>query len=315
MKMRIPNSIITYCVKALSQSMDNRTMTMVARRLLPGYDLHARTGIPESVAVPNQNAARQIVGDIIQCNMFLEFVLLLMTFSGQGNSKGIAGRKISIPYMRPIITGIYKMGYIYDPRNHLFMENHNERKTKNWGTLKSGSEYTLAFLRIDIAGNSRMVKKNKSSDIEQSYLQLRDIFINSVEKRNGRVWGWDGDGGIAAFCFGNMNECAVLSAIEVLHNLFIFNHTACQLNERIKTRMAVHSGIFEYTDDSEEMLHAETVKKTIDIEHNHTCSDSITVSHAVKVMLEILTSKQFTEFKSSDKRTYYEYKIRMQNLE
>ena len=313
--MRISNSLITYCVKALSQSMDNRTMTMIARRLLPGYDLHDRTGIPKSVAVPNRNAAKQIVGDIIQCNMFLEFVLLLMTFSGQGDYKGIAGRKISIPYLRPIINGVYQMGYIYDPSNQIFIENPNERKTRNWGTLKPGAEYTMAFIRIDIAGNTKMVRDNSSDDIETSYLRLRDIFISSVEKRNGRVWGWDGDGGLAAFCFGNMNESAVLSAIEILHDLFIYNNTVCSIKDGIQTRLAVHSGPFEYTDDNEEMVNAETVKTTIDIEHKHAKTGTVTISHAVRTMLETLTAKQFTDIKSSDRRSYYEYRIRMHSGE
>ncbi len=305
--MRVPNAILSSCEKALSQSMDNRTMIMLARRLLPGYDLHERTGIPSSVAIPNQNAARQIIRDIDRCQMFLDFVLLLIDFSDQG--KGIAGRKISIPYLRQILNGVYKMGYIYDHSNRLFVENPSERKTRNWGTLKDNIEYTIAFLRIDIVGNTKMVRKYSRAEIEKAYETMRDLFINSVEKRNGRVWSWDGDGGLAAFCFGNMNESAALSAMDLLHELFIYNHSFCPIETGLQVRIAVHSGPFEYTSSNEELQNSETVKKVNEIEHKHTKTDHISVSRVVQVMLDTLTSKQFTEFTSSDRRAYYEYSV------
>ena len=289
--------------------MDNRTMTMLTRRLLPGYNLHQRTGIPESVAIPNQNAARQILRDIVECQMFLEFVLLLIDFSDQG--KGIAGRKLSIPYLRQILNGVYQMGYIYDRDSRIFVENPSERKTRNWGTLKEYSEYTVAFLRIDIVGNTKMVRNNSSQKIRDIYSAMRTLFIESVEKRNGRVWSWDGDGGLAAFCLGNMNECAALSGMEILHEIFLYNHRCGPNEDSLNVRIAVHSGPFEYTSDNEKMQTSDTVKKTSEIEHKHTETNSITISRVVKVMLETLTSKQFTGFKSSDKREYYRYHVRL----
>lgn len=286
---------------------------MLTRRLIPGYDLHDRTGIPSSVAIPNQNAARQIIRDIIKCQMFPDFVLLLIDFSDQG--KGIAGRKISIPYLKQIITGVYQMGFIYDRSNQIFVENPSERKTRNWGTLKDGNEYTIAFLRIDICGNTEIVRGNKSECIENAYVHMRDIFISSSEKRNGRVWSWDGDGGLAAFCFGNMNETATLSAIEILHELFLYNNTSCPIDEGVQVRIAVHSGPFEYTSNTEELYNSDTVKKVTEIEHKHTGTNRISISQAVKVMLETLTARQFFEFKSTDKRSYFEYEVRLSGNE
>ncbi len=309
MKMRIPNSTITFCVKALSQSMDNRTMSTLTRRLIPGYDLHQRTGIPSSVAIPNQNAARQVVKDIIACNLFLDFVLLLINFSDQG--KGIAGRKIAIPYLRQILNSVYQLGYIYDPSSRMFLENPAVRKTRNWGTLKNNVEYTIAFLRIDIAGNTKLVRKHGADQIRESYRTLRGIVTRAVDKRNGRVWGWDGDGGLAAFCFGNMNETAVLAALEVIHELFLYNHTDCPVDDGIHVRIAVHSGPFEYTSGSEEIQQAETVKKVNSIEKNQAETDSVTTSQAVNVMLEPLTARQFDSFKAKDNRVYYRYKLEL----
>ncbi|MDC7226468.1 MAG: hypothetical protein PQJ61_06865 [Spirochaetales bacterium] len=289
--------------------MDNRTMILLVRRLLPGYNLHERTGIPSSVAIPNQNAARQIMSDIVKTNMFLDFVLLLIDFSDQG--RGIAGRKISIPYLRQILNGIYQMGYIFDVSNKIFVENPNERKTRNWGTLKTGQEYTLAFLRVDIVGNTKMVRKHNAAELEKVYLSMRDILVNSVEKRNGRVWHWDGDGGLAAFIFGNMNESAVLSGMELLHELFLYNNLECPIEDGLNVRIAVHSGPFEYTSNNEIMQNSDTVKRVAELEHKHTSVNCLTISEPVKMMLETLTSKQFREFKTTNKRSYFEYRVRL----
>ena len=204
-----------------------------------------------------------------------------------------------------------KWVFIYDSSNKIFVENPAERKSRNWGFLKQNIEYTMAFLRIDIVGNTEIVRNNSQGCIESAYEVMRDIFVNSIESRNGRVWSWDGDGGLAAFCFGNMNESATLSAIEILHELFLFNHTSCPLPNGIQVRIAAHSGSFEYTSDNEEMMNSDTVKAVGYIEHNHTQTNCITISHAVMVMLETLTAKQFMEFKSTDRRNYYEYSIRL----
>jgi hypothetical protein len=242
--------------------------------------------------------------------MFLEFVLLLFESSDRGN--GIAGRKLAIPYLRQILNGVYQMGFIYDRSNKIFVENPSERKTRNWGTLRTHQEYTISFLRIDIVGNTELVRSHSTGCIEEAYKNLRDIVISAVEKRNGRIWGWDGDGGLAAFCFGNMHESAVLSSIEILHELFMFNHISCPVEDGIKVRMAVHSGPFEYTADDEKLAASDTVKKVNELEHKHTGLNKITISEVVKVMLEPLTVNQFKDFKSSDKRVYYQYNVRTQ---
>ena len=307
--MRVPSSLTNHCIKALSQSMDNGTMTVMARRLLPGYDLHKRTGIPKSVAIPNRNAASQIVRDIIDCQMFLDFVLLLFESSEIGN--GIAGRKFAIPYLRQILSGVQAMGYLYDHGNRIFVENPNERKTRNWGTLKTQHEYTIAFLRIDIAGNTRLVRKYERSRIEQAYSGLREIIKNSVERRNGRIWSWDGDGGLAAFCYGNMHEAAALSGIEILHELFLYNRLSCPIEEGLDIRLAAHSGPVEYSDNDEIVQASDSVRKVAEIEHKHTQKNSITVSEVVKVMLEPLTSKQFTPPKDRGRSGLYSYRLRV----
>ncbi|MFW5714744.1 MAG: hypothetical protein ACOCXF_00025 [bacterium] len=301
---RIPNRLINYCVKALAQSMTINIMVALARQIIPHYDLHQKTGIPRSVAIPNITAAQQIVKDIIAHQAFLDFVLLLVKTSDQG----YMGRRYAIPYLRQLINGVIDQGYIYDSANDIFVENPQLRRTPNWGTLKDGHSYNFALLRLDIAGNSRLVKECDESTIESTYNDLREIVQLAVKKRNGRMWGWDGDGGLAAFFYGNKNQSAVLSGMEVLHELFIYNYTRNPLSQPLQIRTAVHSGPMEYSENEEDIRSADIVKQVEELEHSYTKAGSLSLSEVVMAMLDHLLLSQLEEKKVRGHRKFYVYR-------
>jgi len=301
---RIPNRLITHCVKALAQSMTISVMVALARKILPDYDLYQRTGIPRSVAVPNITAARQILKDVIAYQAFLDFVLLLIKTSDQGHM----GKRYAIPYLRQIINGVIDLGYVYDSANDMFVENPQLRRTRNWGTLKSGHSYNFTFLRLDIAGNSQLVKDCEDSDIQQSYEELRDIVQQAVKKRNGRIWGWDGDGGLAAFFYGNKNQSAVLTGMEVLHELFLYNYTRNPLSRPLEVRTAVHSGTMDYSESEEDIRSSEVVKQVEELEHDYTKPGELSLSEVVTMMLDHLLLSRLEEKKVRGNRKYYVYR-------
>jgi len=300
---RIPNRLITYCVKALAQSMTINIMVALARHIIPHYDLHQKTGIPSSVAIPNITAAQQIVKDVIAQQAFLDFVLLLIKTSDQG----YMGRRYAIPYLRQLINGVIDLGYIYDSVNDMFVENPKLRRTRNWGTLKNGHTYDFAFLRLDIVGNSQLVKECDDATIQQSYDDLREIVNLSVEKRNGRIWGWDGDGGLAAFFYGNKNQSAVITGMEVLHELFLYNHTRNPLGRPLKVRTAVHSGSMEYSENEEDIRSSEVVKQVEELEHSYTTPGNLSLSEVVMVMLDHLLLSRLEEKTVRGRRKFYVY--------
>ena len=69
------------------------------------------------------------------------------------------GKKYSISYLREIVNGVIDLGYIFDNQNKLFVENPRIQRTKNWGILMDGEDYLFTFLRLDIVGNTKLVKK------------------------------------------------------------------------------------------------------------------------------------------------------------
>ena len=149
--MRVKARVRTLANRALAESMDVKTMVHLARRLFGRYDLHERTGFPSSVPIPNRNAAKQIVDDVIESGRFLDFVALLIDVE----RLGMEGRKYRFPRLHAIVNEILETGYRYDGDSRSFAEDTGIRTTRNWGVLKKGETYVMAFLAVDVVGELR----------------------------------------------------------------------------------------------------------------------------------------------------------------
>jgi Na+/H+-translocating membrane pyrophosphatase len=58
--------------------------------------------------------------------------------------------------------------------------------------------------------NSKFVRKYTADRIQKTYTDLKDIVDIAIERRNGRVWIWEGVGGLVAFYFSGKNLLAVV---------------------------------------------------------------------------------------------------------
>ncbi len=305
MELRIPSSLKNQCIRSLAASMDSHTITHMIRVIFPEYDIYERTGFPESLVIPNQNVATQVVEDVIGANKFLAFVELLI----HAQDFGIMGRRYPISHLKDIIKGAYDLGFMYDTENQMFVENPRYRRTRNWGVLEPGTEYTVALLRVDIAGNTALVKKHSTDVVERTYSDLRRIVTEASEKRNGRIWMWEGDGGLAAFYFGNRHGGAVLAAMDIVHRLFIYNRVECPLSEPLRIRVGAHAGSVEYTENEEELKKHETVKEVFAVERD-TKPNTVHVSIVVRVMLDEFLSDTLTPV-DNRKNTPYRYELEL----
>ena len=302
--MQITRNLENLCAKALKESMDIRDMLHLVKRLIPAYDIYKRSGFPKSFAIPSIGAAKLIVSDIVKADLFFQLIQHLI----QMNHEGFMGRKIPISYLNDILKYIYSSGYIFDSENQIFVENPKMQKTRNWGALKEGESYALAFLAIDIIGNTKIVQKYSKEIVETTYTELNFIVQNAIDKRNGRFWMWEGDGGIIAFFFGNKNVNATLAAVEIMNNLFLYNRTICKLTEPLKIRISVHSGVCEYTERNDYFKKLEVMKIIDEMEKTHSTGHSICISYPVRMMLDGFIADQFTPLGSSN-TSYYQYKL------
>ncbi|MCX7680083.1 MAG: hypothetical protein N2316_12830, partial [Spirochaetes bacterium] len=261
----------------------------LVKRLIPNYDLNKQTGFPPSIPIPNLDAARQIVHDINELSLFPQFVNLLVEIS----YRGWMGKKYDIAYLHDIIREMREHGFVYDVQNKMFVEDHTVRKTRNWGVLREGSEYVLSFLRFDIVSNSELVRKYSTEVVNYTYSDFGEIVKQSIYKRNGRIWTWEGDGGLIAFYFSHRNQMAVLAGMEILHELFLYNKLYCRFEEPLQVRMAVHCGGCEYIDSEEEVKKLDVVRRTIEYESKYTSPNSLTISEIVYNTLDHVVADEF----------------------
>jgi hypothetical protein len=303
--MRVKARMRTLAIRALAESMEVKTMVHVARRLFGSYDLHERTGFPQAVPIPNKTAASQIVTDVAQANLFLQFISLLMSLE----RVGMAGRKYKIPRLSTLVTEILDTGYRFDSDTNSFVEDNAIRTTRHWGVLREGQTYIMAFLGVDVSGNSELVRVHGQEAMQGIYRSLRAMATDSVERRNGRLWSWEGDGGLFAFTFEEENQRAVHAAVELLHEVFLYNLAACPLPEGIHVRMTVHNGPCEYRSDGTE-LKVDTVRRLWEIDGKYGQSDAVTISAAILPSLERSLSSRFHAIPVATDQNLYFYSVR-----
>lgn len=275
--MKIPSKLERLVTNALSQSMPVHTMLRLVKTVDPDYDLYERTGFPPNIPIPSINAASQITKDIIQEGLLINFVENLI----EVNEKGLMGKKLNIRFLSTIIKEIENLGYLYHPQEGTFIEKGDSKKTNNWGILLEGKYYELAFLAIDIVKNTELARKYGDNLVADIISHLREIFTRHVEKRNGRVWKWEGDGGLAAFYFDDKNVKAVLSGIDIILDLFFFNLFYSPLKkENLKIRLAAHTGSCPYLSDLS-MLTTDTLASLKYLLNDLTAPDTFSISPSV----------------------------------
>jgi hypothetical protein len=303
--MRVSARLTSLAVRALAESMDVHTMIQLSRRLIQNYDLFARTGFPRNISIPNKDAARQIVGDIKDEELFLDFIIHLIRI----RESGFRGRKYRIPYLRDILIEINNSGLVYDKEQMKFFEDSSIITTKNWGVLREQEEYIFTFLRLDIVQSSRFVRNHNPEEVEKTYSDIRHMVQEACEKRNGRIWNWEGDGVLVAFHFSGRNTNAVLSAMEILHGLYVYNLMRGGAEDAVRVRMAVDSGYCEFRHRFDE-IDNDTLKKLEAVESYSTNPDSVTVSSNVYMYLDHLIVDQLVRLTEYSNPAYYSYELR-----
>ena len=302
MKKKNVNSSL--CRKSLQESLPIDTMIRFAQLANPEYNIYRRTGLKEGLPISKQYAAHRIVEDMILDGYYVDFVETLV----QVSTKGFMGRRYLLKGLEDIVEGLMDEGYTFDEVSGHFFENQEERVSPNWGRLREGDERRMTLLRLDIVGNSALVKNNPRSKIEQAYNDLRDIVDQVVTKRLGRLWSWEGDGALAAFLFGSMEKTVIYAGMEILHELFFYNRLRNPLDSPIDLRLGAHIGQIWYSNNEMERLKNETIKEAM-LYEGVAAKNSLSVSYNLYITMDQQTLNLFSAEKTDRNRKYRLYKI------
>jgi class 3 adenylate cyclase len=297
-----------FCRKCLTLSLSVDQMNRFAKLTDPDYDLHKSFGFSKGHPIGIHEAADRIVGDMVQRGYYIDFVETLI----QADSKGYMGRKFAFRGLDDVIGDMLQSGYSYDSATGQFFEDQNKQVTRNWGRLMEGDERQMAVLRLDVVGNTVLVKDNPKELIDKAYRDLREIVNNAVVSRFGRLWIWEGDGALGVFMLGDYGRSAIFAAMEILNEMYLYNKADNPLDSPIKLRIAVHSGRIMYTEIATQLLKSDTIKTTMTLESKAAAPNSVVVSESMamsqdQALLNILSDPKIVPNASDKYRLYQVY--------
>ncbi len=113
-----------------------------------------------------------------------------------------------------------------------------------------------------------------------------------------------------AFFFSNKTLFATVSAMDIVHKLFIYNQTSCLLEKPLGVRLAVHGGQMEYTSNEEELKRNDIIKKVVSIESDYTAPNTVTVSNFIADTLDRILLDAFRPVPISNGTVYQNYGLK-----
>ena len=307
--MKKKNFSSGFCRKCLHTSLSVADMVRFACMVYPDYDIYKTSGYPKGHPIANQDAANRIVLDMIQGGYFVDFVEKLI----EVDAHGYMGNRFDLRGLEDVVNDVINAGYSFDKTTGQFFENQRERITRNWGRLIEGDERQMAVMRLDIAGNSILVKENPKNLIEKTYGDLRKIVTKAVVSRLGRLWIWEGDGALAAFMLSNYSRMAICASIDIINEMIIYNKMSNVLNAEIKLRLSVHSGHIVYSNNDTECLKSEIVRKAISLESKAAVPNSVVISENLAVTQDQALLDIFSLMKSVGTEKFRCYQVSQKN--
>jgi len=294
-----------FCRKCLAISLSVEQMNRFAKMTNPDYDIHKSLGFSKGHPIGVHEAADRIVADMVKSGYYVDFVETLIKV----DSSGYMGRIFALRGLDDVISDVINAGYSYDKTTGLFLEDQNQQLTRNWGRLMEGDEQMMAVVRLDIAGNSLLVKNNPKNLIDKAYGDLRDIVTKAVVSRLGRLWSWEGDGALGVFMFGNYSRAAIFAGIEILSEMFLYNKMDNPLDSGIKLRIAVHSGHLTYSENETKISKADIVHTAITLESKAALPNSLVISESLamsqdKTLHDIFSDKKTIPNSTNKYRIY-----------
>ncbi len=252
-------------------------------------DLYKITGYTENLSIPIKEAAVNVVEYFHETKKLIPLLNLII----HSAKVGFKGEKVVFPGIKGILHEMQECGYKYNPELNkiIIIEKHGKRT--DWGFLEEGLNYNFSFMSIDICDNSKLFQKYDTSIIRLTYQNFKNLIKSIIEKRDGRIWNWEGDGGVAAFHIKDYINQSILSAIDILSALPVFNTTSNYIDDDIIVRIGINTGDAEYKNDID-MIDSDSINKTKIIEKKHTYPMSISITYNTFQNLDSAIKKFFT---------------------
>ena len=154
--------------------------------------LHKLTGYPSTTIILAKKQVSKSSNIFIK-NQLNSFLSLYYEMS----KTGYRGEKPTFHNMKLVIKEFEECGLLWNEQLRKVV--YKTAESSGWGYLQEGTQYNFCFVSVDICANSRLVVTYPAEAIAQTYSLFQTFVTNVQKKRNGVIWSWEGDGGLARF--------------------------------------------------------------------------------------------------------------------
>ncbi len=260
----------------LAKNFNSEDIKWIARELERNFDINEVSGFPASMRLPAKDAADVVTNYFLRKKKLQDLVNVVLGL----DNKQFRGKKVILKDVGRLAKAVEESGFEYSSDTKEIKISEKGGKRADFGVCKEGVEYDFTFIDIDIVKNSQVVNKYSYDIVKKTYTKIIAYFTNRIEKRNGRIWVWAGDGGIAAFYGDNKCVKAVNAAIDIVAGIPLFNAEHNDLPIDLNVRVAVHKGRCIYR-DNKDLLLSDDINFVVHLEKKFTHINSISISENV----------------------------------
>ncbi len=161
----------------------------------------------------------------------------------------ISGKTIRHIGTDHLMKSLSEIGIFYNPDNKR-LEKINS-SGPDFGILFSGKEYYITLVSIDMVNSTKHIKNRDDLTGVKLMNEFKNYITDKINKYDGRIWKWEGDGGIVAFY--QKDDSAIICSLELLMHLSLFNSFYNPIDDGVDIRIACDNGQMTFKDKFEEM--------------------------------------------------------------
>ncbi|TVR31753.1 MAG: adenylate/guanylate cyclase domain-containing protein [Spirochaetaceae bacterium] len=219
----------------------------LGKLLFGNFDIYKLLNEQNHITIPARRAAQLLVQHCSECNCHPKLIHLLVETDGSQ----FMGRQANVEGIELFLDKLTGSGLAYDfSRRQVIKIKDDPFELMNWGSLRNGRSYPLTVLSLDVVGSSALSRSHGARKVGKALFQLAQHVKDRLRPYDGRIWNWNGDGGIIAFAFKEHEVRAVQFALELQLTMPVLN-TRMELPDKVDLalRAGLDSGKLTFAND------------------------------------------------------------------
>ena len=301
-KFNIDLSLMRELTEIMGRSLTFKDVETIGSDMFTKYSTHNIENVVDTVSISPLNASKSLVTECEGKKKLEQLVSIVLQLDGNL----LNGRIVDVKGLDNFLYRLTKSGICFDYNKRKLVSIDREKEhLKNWGVLRDGKEYYVVVASVDICGNSKLVKKHKSKVMEKVYYKLWEHLRHQLDRYEGRIWSWAGDGGILAFRDTGDITQSVCCCQEILFTLPIFNLLPSKpIKDDIVLRIGMDYGKIKYFEDTGRIV-SDVINYAAHLEKKGTDPNGFSISDTIYKRIPSSNKKLFTRQHEFEGRTAY----------